>query len=217
MKRISLFPESKGPTRVLALGAHSDDIEIGCGGTLLRLVAERPDLEVLWVVFCATGEREREARASADAFLAGAARARVVVKGFRDGFLPYVGAAVKEEFEALKHEFEPDVVFTHYGQDRHQDHRLVSELSWNTFRHHLIVEYEIPKYDGDLGAPNFFSALPEPALARKVELILKHFQSQANKHWLTADLLRALARIRGVECVAESGFAEGFYCRKAAF
>jgi LmbE family N-acetylglucosaminyl deacetylase len=217
MKPIALLPETSGPTRILALGAHADDIEIGCGGTMLRLVAERPELDVLWVVFCATAEREREARASAGAFLAGAARAKVVVKQFRDGFMPYTGGAVKEEFEALKREFDPDVVFTHYREDRHQDHRLVSELTWNTWRNHLVLEYEIPKYDGDLGSPNVFSALPEPVLARKVELVLKHFQTQADKHWLTADLLRAVARIRGVECVAANGCAEAFYCRKAVF
>jgi LmbE family N-acetylglucosaminyl deacetylase len=217
MQRVTILPEGAGPRRILALGAHADDIEIGCGGTLLRLVAERRELEVLWVVFCATPEREAEARASASAFLQGVARATVVVRDHRDGYLPYSGGAVKDEFERLKNQFAPDLVFTHYRQDLHQDHRLVSELTWNTWRDHLILEYEIPKYDGDLGSPNFFCSLPGSTLDRKVALVLEHFRSQAGKHWFTSDLLRAVARIRGMECVAPEGLAEGFYCRKAVF
>jgi LmbE family N-acetylglucosaminyl deacetylase len=217
VRRISLLEEGGLPPRILALGAHSDDIEIGCGGTILRLAAERRGLEVLWVVFCATPERAAEARASAAAFLEGVATARVVVRDYRDGFLPYSGAAVKEEFEALKREFSPDLVFTHYREDRHQDHRLVSELTWNTWRDHLVLEYEIPKYDGDFGSPNFFAALPASTLERKVALLLQHFPSQANKPWFTADLLRAVPRIRGMESAAPGGFSEGFYCRKAHF
>ena len=210
MDRVSLLGASTGPRRVLALGAHADDIEIGCGGTLLRLAAEAR-LMVKWVVFCSTPERAAEARASAAAFLDGVER-DVVVRDFRDGFLPYSGAQVKEAFEELKREFSPDLVFTHHREDRHQDHRLVSELTWNTWRDHLILEYEIPKYDGDLGAPNVFVALPEGTLERKIDLVLEHFPSQAGKHWLTRDLLRSLARIRGVECA--SPFAEAFHGRK---
>lgn len=215
MRALPLFSDAKGPLRVLALGAHADDIEIGCGGTLLRLLQERRDVEITWVVFCATAEREREARASADAFLAGVASARVVVKQFRDGFLPYDGAAVKDEFEALKRDCDPDVVFTHYREDRHQDHRLVSELTWNTWRNHLVLEYEIPKYDGDLGSPNLFAPLPERIVERKIGLVLEHFRTQAQKSWFTADLLRAIMRIRGMECAAPDRHAESFYCRKA--
>jgi LmbE family N-acetylglucosaminyl deacetylase len=206
-----------GPRRVLALGAHADDIEIGCGGTLLRLLPTWRDVEVAWVVFCSTPERAREARASAAAFLHGVVRSHVVIHEHRDGFLPYSGAQVKDAFEALKREFSPDLVLTHHREDRHQDHRLVSELTWNTWRDHLILEYEIPKYDGDLGAPNVFSLLPAATLERKIALVLEHFRSQAGKHWFTADLLRALPRIRGMECAAPDGFAEGFYCRKATF
>lgn len=217
MRTISLLEEGGPPPRILALGAHADDIEIGCGGTILRLAAERRGLEVLWVVFCATSERAAEARASAAAFLEGVPTARVVVRDYRDGFLPYSGAAVKEEFESLKREFSPDLVFTHYRDDRHQDHRLVSELTWNTWRDHLVLEYEIPKYDGDFGSPNFFATLPASTLERKVALILCHFPSQAHKPWFTADLLRAVARIRGMESAAPGGFSEGFYCRKARF
>ena len=217
MNRISILEEGSEPTRVLALGAHPDDIEIGCGGTILRLIAERRGLEVLWVVFGATAERAAEARASAGAFLSGVATARVVVRDYRDGFLPYSGAAVKDEFEALKREFSPDVVFTHYRDDRHQDHRLVSELTWNTWRDHFILEYEIPKYDGDFGSPNFFAALPKATLDRKISLVMQHFPSQAGKPWFTADLFQAVARIRGMEVAAPERLAEGFYCRKARF
>ena len=217
MQNIGLFGDGAGPKRILALGAHSDDIEIGCGGTILRLVAERCGLEVLWIVFAATPERAEEARASAGAFLEGVSTAHVVVRDYRDGFLPYSGAAVKDEFEALKRDFSPDVVFTHYRDDRHQDHRLISELTWNTWRDHFILEYEIPKYDGDFGSPNFFASLATSTLDRKIDLVLRHFPSQAAKPWFTAELFRAVARIRGMECAAPEGFAEGFYGRKARF
>jgi LmbE family N-acetylglucosaminyl deacetylase len=215
MLPLGLFARSSGVRRVLALGAHADDIEIGCGGTMLRLAAERPDLEVLWVVLSANDERAREAESSAAAFLSGFASHRLVVKRHRDGYLPWEGAAVKEGLEAVKREFSPDVVFTHFLEDRHQDHRLVADLTWNTWRNHLVLEYEIPKYDGDLGAPGVFAPLPTAVLERKIALVLEHFGSQARKHWLTADLLRALPRIRGMECVAPEGHAEAFYCRKA--
>jgi LmbE family N-acetylglucosaminyl deacetylase len=214
VKRVSLFDAGSDARRILAVGAHPDDIEIGCGGTILRLLEERRGLEVLWVVLAATPERAEEARASAGAFLNGASTSKVIVRNHRDGFLPYSGAAVKDEFEALKRDFSPDVVFTHYRDDRHQDHRLVSELTWNTWRDHVILEYEIPKYDGDFGSPNLFAGLPPSQLERKVSLILEHFGSQAGKAWFTADLFRAVARIRGMECAAPGGFAEAFYCRK---
>ncbi len=217
MHPLTLFQPGLGIRRILALGAHPDDIEIGCGGTILRLAAEHPDLEVSWVVFCSSPERAREARASAEAFLAGVARSRIEVKGHRDGFLPYLGAQVKDDFEALKALASPDLVLTHYREDRHQDHRLVSELTWNTWRNHLVLEYEIPKYDGDFGSPNLFASLSSATLDRKIELILKGFPTQAGKPWFSADLFRAVARIRGMECVAPEGYAEAFYCRKAVF
>jgi LmbE family N-acetylglucosaminyl deacetylase len=216
MRSLSIL-EGTGPLRVLALGAHADDIEIGCGGTLLRLAARGRPLDVVWVVMAATPPRAAEARASAAAFLAGATSVRVVIGTHRDGYLPYAGAAVKDELEALKLEVRPDVVFTHFREDRHQDHRLVSDLTWNTWRDHLILEYEIPKYDGDLGAPNAFSPLAAATVDRKAALVLEHFPSQAGKRWFTADLLKAMTRLRGMECAAESGFAEAFYCRKAIF
>jgi LmbE family N-acetylglucosaminyl deacetylase len=217
MQRFGLFPGPEGPKRILALGAHPDDIEIGCGGTMLRLASERPDAEVLWVVLAANEERAREAESSARAFLAGFARSRLVVKRHRDGFLPWSGAAVKEDFEGLKREFSPDLIFTHALHDRHQDHRLVADLTWNTWRNHLVLEYEIPKYDGDFGTPNLFSPLPAETVERKIALVREHFPSQAGKHWLTPDLLRAVCRIRGMECVAPEALAEAFTCRKAVF
>jgi LmbE family N-acetylglucosaminyl deacetylase len=217
MYRVRLWADGDRPKRILALGAHPDDIEIGCGGTILRLVAEHSSLEVSWVVFSSTPERAAEARASAAAFLAGVRTTKVVIRDYRDGFLPYSGSAVKDEFEALKREFSPDLVFTHYREDRHQDHRLISDLTWNTWRDHFILEYEIPKYDGDFGSPNFFASLPTLTLDRKIGLLLEHFPSQGGKPWFTADLFRAVARIRGMESAAPGGFAEGFYARKAHF
>jgi LmbE family N-acetylglucosaminyl deacetylase len=196
-----------GPLRVLAIGSHADDIEIGCGGTLLRLAQEVSELEVRWVVLSAAGERADEARASAAAF-----GAEVDVQGFRDAFFRY-GPEVKEYVEGLK-PLEPDVIFTHHDADRHQDHRLVAELTWNTFRDHLILEYEIPKYDGDLGRPNVFFDLDEELARRKVELLLESFPSQRGKRWFTEDLFLALMRLRGMECNASSGLAEAFYARK---
>jgi LmbE family N-acetylglucosaminyl deacetylase len=215
MLRVPIFQNGSGLRRVLLLGAHADDIEIGCGGTVLRL-AEQRGLSVRWVVFSATPERAQEARASAAEFLEGL-EATVVVRDYRDGYLPWSGAAIKEEFEALKREFVPDLIFTHYRNDLHQDHRLVSELTWNTWRNHLILEYEIPKFDGDFGSPNFFSALPVATVERKIDVLLRHFQSQAGRQWFTPDLFRAVARIRGMECAAPEALAEAFYCRKAVF
>jgi LmbE family N-acetylglucosaminyl deacetylase len=217
LNAVSLFGGETAGRRVLVLGAHSDDIEIGCGGTILRLAAEQRRLEVQWVVFCAPGPRADEAQRSAEAFLEGIASVKTVIRDHRDGFLPYSGAAVKEDFEALKREFSPDLVLTHYRGDRHQDHRLISDLTWNTWRDHLILEYEIPKYDGDFGSPNFFSRLPPATVERKIDLLLRHFPSQAGKAWFTADLFRAVTRIRGMEAAAPDGFAEAFYARKACF
>jgi LmbE family N-acetylglucosaminyl deacetylase len=207
--------ERGGPTRVLAIGCHADDIEIGCGGTLLDLAERRADLEVTWLVLSAHGDRADEATASARAFLEGLdAPPRIFVESFRDGFFPYEGAAVKERFEQLKAEVTPDVVFTHTGSDRHQDHRLACELTWNTFRDHLILEYEIPKWDADLTPPNVYVPLDEATVGRKIRLLLEHFASQHDRHWFTDDLFRSLLRLRGMEANAESGYAEAFHCRK---
>jgi LmbE family N-acetylglucosaminyl deacetylase len=201
--------------RVLAIGSHADDVEIGCGGALLRLAAERPGLEVHWVVLSASAERAEEARASAARFLEGVAVSDVAVEAFRDAFFRY-GGEVKEYFEALKGRVSPDLILTHHGSDLHQDHRLVAELTWNTFRDHLILEYEIPKYDADLGSPNLFVHLDEATARRKVELLLESFPSQRSRPWFTDDLFMALMRLRGMESSSPSGLAEGFHVRKAA-
>jgi LmbE family N-acetylglucosaminyl deacetylase len=200
--------------RILCLGAHSDDIEIGVGGTLLKLVEERPDLEVWWIVFSAPGYRTVEAQESANAFLSGVTNREIRVGSFRESYFPSEWPAIKDWFEDIKSKFKPDIVFTHYRDDRHQDHRVLSDLAWNTFRNHLILEYEILKYDGDLGRPNVFAPLSEQLCTRKIELLLKHFKTQSTKHWFTSDTFEAMHRIRGVECASESGRAEAFYCRK---
>jgi len=207
------FSDLPSPCRILALGCHSDDIEIGCGGTLLTLIESLPSVDVRWVVLSASGDRDAEARRSAESFLQGAASAEVDVHDFRDGFLPYVGGDVKGVFEELK-AFAPDLVFTHYSNDRHQDHRLAAELTWNTFRNHLVLEYEIPKYDGDFGSPNVFVGLTRPVAERKVELLLEHFETQRDRRWFTSDLFFAVMRIRGMESNSPSRLAEGFYGRK---
>ncbi len=216
MQPISIL-DTQGSLRVLALGAHCDDIEIGCGGTLLRLIAEREDVSVRWVAFCSTAVRAPEGRASAAAFLHGAAGSEVTIHDHRDGFLPEAWAEVKDRFEELKKSFAPDVIFTHYRHDLHQDHRIVSDLTWNTWRNHLILEYEIPKFDGDLGVPNLFAPLSRATLERKIALLVEHFPSQREKAWFQPDLFRALPRLRGMECVAPEGLAEAFHCRKAIF
>ncbi len=200
--------------RVLAIGCHGDDIEIGCGGTLLTLTREIPELAIDWLVLAAPGERGAEARASAEVFLAGAGASRVEVYGLRDGFLPYLGAEVKELFEGLKGWADPQVIFTHTRDDLHQDHRLACELTWNTFRDHLILEYEIPKVDGDLGRPNLFVPLTAAVAEEKVALLEHHFASQAEKHWFDRETFMGLMRLRGLEAVAPERFAEAFSCRK---
>jgi LmbE family N-acetylglucosaminyl deacetylase len=199
---------------VLCLGAHSDDIEIGCGATILQLATQRPGLTVCWVVFSAEGRRTREAKASACALLKRACKPKVIVKNFRNSFFPFQGEAIKEYFEHLKRRIEPDLVFTHYREDRHQDHRLLSDLAWNTFRNHVILEYEIPKYDGDLGNPNFYVPLDEKLCHFKSEHICKFFQTQSNKHWFSADTFLSIMRLRGIECASITKYAEAFYCRK---
>ena len=199
--------------RVLAVGCHADDLEIGCGGTLLTLTRDHPGVEVTWVVLGAGGERAAEARASAEEFLHGAGSAEVVIHGFRDAYMPYHGESVKEAFEELKR-VEPDLVLTHTRDDLHQDHRLACELTWNTFRDHLILEYEVPKWDGDLGRPNLYVPLPDDLVERKLELVLRHFPTQTGKHWYDEETFRGLMRLRGLECASPSRYAEAFYSPK---
>jgi LmbE family N-acetylglucosaminyl deacetylase len=199
--------------RILCVGAHSDDIEIGCGATLLKLISEQSRLHILWVVFSAEGGRLAEAQASANAFLRRVKNAQVVVKNFRGAYFPSQLVEIKDFFETLK-PFSPDLVFTHYRDDRHQDHRVLSDLTWNTFRSHLILEYEIPKYDGDLGIPNVFVPVTRAQCFKKADLLLTHFRSQAGKHWFSKELFLALPRLRGMECASPTQYAESFYARK---
>jgi LmbE family N-acetylglucosaminyl deacetylase len=199
---------------VLCLGAHSDDIEIGCGGSVLSLLAAGGQVDVRWVVFAADDEREREARASAALFLKGARLSEVAVRRFRNGYFPYVGDAIKDYFEELKAGAAPDVVFTHYREDRHQDHRVISDLTWNTFRNHVILEYEIPKYDGDLGSPNLFVPIDEAHCREKIRILQSSFTTQRDKHWFDEATFRAVMRLRGMESCAPSFHAEAFYARK---
>lgn len=203
--------------KVLCLGAHADDIEIGCGATLLQLRNERPGLNVFWVVFSAEGARAGEAQTSARLFLKGAAKHNVLIRDFRGSFFPVQGEAIKEFFEELKGTFQPDLIFTHYRGDRHQDHRVISDLTWNTFRNHFILEYEIPKYDGDLGQPNCFVPVEPSACRKKISSLMRCFRTQRDKHWFSEDTFLSLMRLRGMECASPSRYAEAFYARKVVF
>jgi LmbE family N-acetylglucosaminyl deacetylase len=198
---------------ILCLGAHSDDIEIGCGGTVMKLVADNPDLLVHWVVLAAAGDRADEARASAERFLAGSSNPEVEVASFRERYFPHL-PELKEFFDGLGTRVQPDIIFTHHRDDAHQDHRVVANLTWNTFRDHLILEYEIPKYDGDLGKPNVFVQLDEAVARRKTQAVLEGFPSQKGRYWFTEETFLALLRLRGVEVRAGEGYAEGFHARK---
>ena len=212
MLRVKLDHQS--PLKLLCLGAHADDIEIGCGGTVLRLLREHPGSVVHWVVFAASPLREAEARGSAAAFLASSGEAEVVVHHFRESYFPRVASEIKDAFESIKGSFRPDLVLCHRKLDAHQDHRVVAELAWNTWRDHAIWEYEIPKYDGDLGQPNLYVPLSQSEADRKVELVLEHFKSQATRAWFRADTFQSLMGVRAIECNAPEGRAEGFYVRK---
>jgi LmbE family N-acetylglucosaminyl deacetylase len=213
MMRSLLLAPGRAPLRLLCLGAHADDIEIGAGGTILRLLAEQK-AEVHWVVFSATPERAREARRAASLFLEGATRSKVVVKRFRDGFFPAQFSAIKKEFEEFKKLPEPNVILCPWRGDAHQDHRTVAELVWNTFRDHLVLEYEIPKYDGDLGNPGFFVPLEEDICRKKVAFLRQAFRSQRARRWFHEETFLAMLRLRGIESNAPSGLAEAFHCRK---
>ena len=213
MMSLGLAKKGSEPLTVLCLGAHSDDIEIGCGGTLLQLKSLYEKLRFHWIVFSAAGVRGAEA-AKAVELITGDCDKRVMLKEYRDGFLPYNGEAVKDGFEQMKAEVNPDVIFTHWQSDAHQDHRLISELTWNTFRNHLILEYEIPKYDGDLGRPNVFVPLEKVTIQQKVDHLFAAFESQSTKPWFDRETFLGLMRIRGMESNSPSGYAEAFYCRK---
>jgi LmbE family N-acetylglucosaminyl deacetylase len=213
MDSLRLSRDHSAPLKVLCLGAHSDDIEIGCGGTILRLAELYPNCVFHWVVFAATGIRAAEAQCGAKLFAGASALEGPLLKAFPDGFMPFAGAEVKAAFEELK-SVSPDLIFTHHSLDAHQDHRLLAELTWNTFRDHLIFEYEIPKYDGDLGRPSVFVPLGRELCEKKVRYIMDTFQSQHSRRWFQPDTFFSLLRLRGLECNAPSGYAEGFHCRK---
>ncbi len=213
MLYLSLMRREDQLLRVLCLGSHSDDLEIGCGGTVLKLTGTNKNVEFCWIVFSATGERKKEALRGADFFLKSAKGKEVNIKAFRESFFPSEFAKIKETFEDLKQKFQPDLIFTHYRNDLHQDHRTISDLTWNTFRNHLILEYEVPKYDGDLGSPNLFVHLDEQVRKLKTQFILDNFKTQRQKHWFTKDTFLSLMRLRGVES-GESRYAEAFYSRK---
>jgi LmbE family N-acetylglucosaminyl deacetylase len=216
MTMLRLRPDESdwGPLRILCLGCHSDDIEIGCGGAVLKLAAEHPEAIFHWVVFSAKGVRASEAERGAREFVDPSRMKRVMLKDFRDGFMPFSGADIKTVFEELKQEVSPHIIFTHNRHDAHQDHRLIADLTWNTFRDHLILEYEIPKYDGDMGRPGVFIPLPKEVCEKKVDLIVRTFRSQSDKRWFDRETFMSLMRLRGMECNAPSGYAEAFYGRK---
>jgi len=210
---LSLARKDGAPLHVLCLGAHSDDIEIGCGGTVLHLKTIFPQLKFHWVVLNASPPRNREATKAAELFTSGCDK-EIVLKNYPDGFFKYDGGEVKKFFEEMKSQVNPDVIFTHWQGDAHQDHRLVSELTWNTFRNHLILEYEIPKYDGDMGRPNVFVPLDAPLCERKIDYLFQAFESQRVKRWFDRDTFLGLMRIRGMESNSPSGYAEAFHARK---
>lgn len=214
MLELTLGPGSGEAKTVLCLGAHCDDIEIGCGATLLRFAEEYPAAEIRWVVFSSDARRAAETSRAAKMLFGQEHRTDIVFKEFRNSFFPYIGLEIKEYFEQLKREIQPEVIFTHYRQDLHQDHRVISDLTWTTFRESLILEYEVPKYDGDIGQPNFFVPISERFLKRKVEMLMRCFETQAKKHWFSPETFTGLMRLRGIECRAADGYAEGFHCRK---
>ena len=213
MIELKLNVEKTGALKVLCLGCHSDDIEIGCGGTILRLAEQYPNVEFHWVVFSAIGVRQAEAQRAAELFAGPKHLRGPHLKTFQDGFMPFVGAEVKAAFEELK-VVTPDLIFTHSRKDSHQDHRLIAELTWNTFRNHLILEYEIPKYDGDMGQPSVFVPLADGIYQKKVQYLMEAFNTQKTKKWFEPETFLALMRLRGMECNSPSGYAEAFYSRK---
>jgi LmbE family N-acetylglucosaminyl deacetylase len=217
MIKINFEPAEESKLNILCLGAHCDDIEIGCGGTILKLIENYSNITIHWIVFSSNQQRAQEAIVSSNTFLKEVSQKKIVIKSFQDGFLSFQGKEVKESFEQLKQEFSPDLIFTHYRQDRHQDHRLISDLTWNTFRNHLILEYEIPKYDGDLGIPNLFVHLDEALCRRKIQYLMDAFPTQNNKQWFTEETFSSILRIRGIESNSPSNYSEAFHCRKMVF
>lgn len=216
MLHFNFFPKTKTP-KILCLGAHPDDIEIGCGGTILKIAEQVPNAQFYWVVFSGNVKRQKEANESVKVFSEYAKIGKLVQKNFRDSYFPFCGAEIKDFFVELQNSLVPDLIFTHYAKDAHQDHRLISDLTWNSFRDNLILEYEIPKYDGDLRTPNLYVSLSESQAKNKIKNIFKAFSSQKEKFWFDEAIFLSILRIRGIEVNAEEKFAEGFYCRKILF
>ena len=216
MLEIKLFGNKDKP-KILCLGAHSDDIEIGCGGTILEFTKTRPKADLRWIVFSGEENRKTEAQQSASAFLNEIESKQVDIYNFRESYFPYIGAEIKACFEKIKKEFNPDLIFSHYSNDAHQDHKLISKLTWNTFRNHLIMEYEIPKYDGDLGTPNLYVHLDESVVQRKTDYLCNFFETQRRKLWFSENSFRSIMRIRGIESNSPTSYAEAFYSRKMVF
>lgn len=216
---LAFIPSIKAdaPLRVLCLGAHCDDIEIGCGGALLRLREQVPRASFRWVVASGSKQRQDECRRAAKMLLGSDARFELTLWEFRDGYMPFSGAQVKDAFERLKAETAPDLIFTHFRDDLHQDHRLINSLTWNTFRNHMVLEYEVPKYDGDFRSPSFYVPLSDEQCRRKLDCLMECYPSQQAHRWFTPETFRAVMRVRGVECAADSGYAEGFYARKVVW
>ena len=208
------FPKNNEDFTILCLGAHSDDIEIGCGGSILRLLEDYPNATVFWIVLGSSGRRDGEAENSAGKFLSNAKSSQTIIKNFKDSFFPYIGSEIKSFFEDIKKSINPDIIFTHYRNDLHQDHRLVSELTLNTYRDHQILEYEIIKYDGDLGRPNYFFHLDKSICERKVNYLMSCFPSQSSKDWFSSDTFFAMLRLRGMEARAPSSYAEALNEKK---
>ncbi len=211
--QFSFLAETQEP-KILCLGAHPDDIEIGCGGTILRLIEEAPGAQFHWVVFSGNEKRCEEAYRSANLFLTNVQSKKIEVKSFRDSYFPFIGSEIKDYFEELKTHVHPDLIFTHYSSDAHQDHRIISELTWNTFRDHFILEYEVPKYEGDLGNPNLFFNLNRSQVEKKINYLCDAFQTQKGKKWFNEETFKSILRIRGIESNSQSAYAEGFFCRK---
>ena len=208
----NIFLNNGESLNLLFFGAHSDDIEIGCGGTLLKLIKSYNIEKIKWIVFSANKIRKNEGKLSAAKFTDDVNRKEIIINNFRDGFFPFEGNLIKEYFESIKNDFSPDIIFTHYRKDLHQDHRIISDLTYNTYRNHFIIEYEIPKYDGDFGNPNVYFELEKDICNKKIGIITESFISQANKHWFSNDAFLSILRLRGIECGTK--YAEAFYCHK---
>jgi LmbE family N-acetylglucosaminyl deacetylase len=213
---LSLVPDLKGSRalRVLCIGAHCDDIEIGCGGTLRALQDQRKKIVIDWALLSGSAQRAAESTKAMSLLVAPRARGEIRFGEFADGRFPADYARIKEYFESLKNLPRPDIIFCHERDDRHQDHRIVNEMVWNTFRDHLVLEFEIPKWDGGLGQPNTYVPVTAKQAKAKVSALLKAHRSQATRDWFTEDTFLALMRLRGIECRSESGLAEAFHGRK---